>query len=155
VRRALHLGGRIALGAAAAALLAEAVLRWGVGLGDPPLARFDAQTEYELVPGRVYHRWGNRIAIDARGMRGPERADAPPPGTVRALLIGDSVVYGTHLLDQNEIIAARLAPLLEGNPRLAGCRAEALSMAVAQPARLSQADRHAWRTGGGDRGLGP
>lgn len=130
MRRALRIAVLSLCAAAAAALAAEAVLRWGVGLGDPPLAKFDPQTEYELVPGRAYTRWRNRITINADGMRGPERAGAPPAGTVRALLIGDSVVYGTHMLDDAEIIPAQLEPLLEAAPALAGCGVEALGMAV-------------------------
>lgn len=104
----------------------EAGLRWGIGLGDPPLAVLDPQLEYRLVPGQTYHRWGNEITINALGLRGPDISPSPAPGTHRILLIGDSVVYGTHHIDQSEIIAVHLEQALTTT----GCAAETVSMAV-------------------------
>jgi len=118
---------------------AEAVLRWCVGLGDPPLARLDRVTEYELIPSAHYRRWGNFIAINANGMRAPDHAPWPGPAERRVLLIGDSVVYGNHFLDQAETIAAQLTGDLATNPRLAGCTVLALPMAVSSWGPANQA----------------
>lgn len=114
----------------ALAIALEATLRFGVGLGDPPLARLDPMTEYELVPAARYRRWGNTIAVNAFGMRTRDHAAEPAWAERRLLLIGDSVVYGTHFLDQDETIATVLEDRLAGLPRLAGCTVLALPMAV-------------------------
>lgn len=121
-------GGALAL--VVVLLLAEAVLRWGVGLGDPPLARLDPQTEYELVRSAEYERWGNRVSINSLGMRAPEPPFAPMDGDRRILLIGDSVVYGGHHLDQSETIAARMVEDFAGMTGFAGCRPVVLPVAV-------------------------
>lgn len=120
----------IGLGVLAAALATEAALRFGVGLGDPPLARLDHKTEYELVPAARYRRWGNTIAINEFGLRTRNHAAEPTGAERRLLLIGDSVVYGTHFLDQNATIAAVLERRLAGSPRLVGCTLLALPMAA-------------------------
>eukprot|EP00172_Hildenbrandia_rubra_P004288 Plantae.Rhodophyta-Hildenbrandia_rubra.ctg83765.p2 GENE.Plantae.Rhodophyta-Hildenbrandia_rubra.ctg83765~~Plantae.Rhodophyta-Hildenbrandia_rubra.ctg83765.p2 ORF type:complete len:119 (-),score=6.39 Plantae.Rhodophyta-Hildenbrandia_rubra.ctg83765:4-360(-) len=102
-------------------IAAEGVLRWGVGLGDPPLARLDPVTEYELVPYATYQRWGNTISINAHGMRTDAHPDLPEEGAQHLLLIGDSVVYGGHFLQQYEIISAHLQNLLAERSRFARC----------------------------------
>lgn len=134
-RWALRLGAGVVLMLA----LAELVLRWGVGLGDPPLARLDPVTEYELIGPAEYRRWHNRISINAHGMRAPDHAPLPGPQERRILLIGDSVVYGGHFLDQSEIISARMGAVLEDVPRLAGCRVLVLPMAVSSWGPVNQA----------------
>lgn len=111
-------------------VLAEAVLRFGVGLGDPPLARLDPDTEYELVPSAQYRRWGNTVTVNQFGMRTRDHPATPAEAERRVLLIGDSVIYGTHFLDQDETIAAVLEARLAGVIRLGGCRFLALPMAV-------------------------
>lgn len=103
------LNKRWLLGGAVLVLLGvEAGLRWGVGLGEPPLARLDDQSEYELVRDASYSRWGNRIEINAAGMRAPPLSVPQPENERRILLIGDSVIYGGHFLDQPETIAYRM-----------------------------------------------
>lgn len=111
-------------------VLAEGALRFGAGLGDPPLARLDPATEYELVPSGSYRRWGNAIEINSFGMRARDHAPAPPPDERRVLLIGDSVIYGTHFLDQRETIASVAEAALAAAPRLEGCDILALPMAA-------------------------
>lgn len=101
---------------------AELVLRFGVGLGDPPLAVLDDHTEYELPGPRTYQRWHNRISINAQGMR----AEPLNAGEVRLLLLGDSVVYGGHFLDQEETIAYRMEAMLAEQ----GCAVRVLPVAV-------------------------
>jgi len=136
MRRWLLWGGTaLVLGLAAA----EAGLRWGVGLGDPPLAVLDAAVEYRLVPDASYSRWGNRIDINRHGLRGPRINDAAAPKTRRVLLIGDSIVYGTNFLDQAETISARLTARLADDPRLAGCAPQAIAMGVSSWGPVNQA----------------
>ncbi|MBF9036857.1 SGNH/GDSL hydrolase family protein, partial [Rhodobacterales bacterium HKCCE2091] len=108
--------------------LLEAGLRWGVGLGQPVLARLDPVTEYELIGPAEYRRRGNRIAINSLGMRAGEPGQGP-----RILLVGDSVVYGGTELDQSETIAARL------DAALAACGAQALPVAVSSWGPVNQA----------------
>lgn len=122
MRRRLVLG--LALVATAVGT-AELGLRFGLGLGDPPLARLDPATEYELVPSARYRRWGNAIEVNSHGMRGREPGP-PDSGERRVLLIGDSVVYGTNLLDQDETIGAQLERRLSA----AGCETLALPLAA-------------------------
>lgn len=54
-------------------------------------------------------------AIGARGLRGPQVADAPPPGTLRVALLGDSCTYGV-MVGWPQTYGARLAAAL-GRPR--------------------------------------
>lgn len=115
---------------AALVLAAEAGLRLGMGLGDPPLARLDPATEYELVPSSSYRRWGNAVVINAHGLRAPDHAPLPTPDERRVLVIGDSVIYGTHFLDQTETVAPQLEARLARLPGLAGCPILALPVAV-------------------------
>lgn len=128
-----------AVGVIAALLLAEAILRWGVALGDPPLARLDPVTEYELVRAASYRRWGNEIAINSHGMRAPEHPARPEPEARHVLVLGDSVVYGGHFLDQGDIISAQLEQGLSGMDSLQGCRLRVLPMAVSSWGPVNQA----------------
>lgn len=89
-------------------LLLEIVFRLGLGLGDPPLVIRDADVEYRLVPSTEYTRFGNRISINRFGMRARDHAKATTDDERRILLIGDSVVYGNHFLDQRDTIAQNL-----------------------------------------------
>ena len=129
----------VAIGTVVLLLAAECVLRWGVGLGDPPLARLDPSTEYELVPSATYRRWGNTISINANGMRGTEHLNVPDKDQRHVLLIGDSVVYGGHFLDQTETIYTKLGKQLSVDPHLDGCTIRVLPMAVSSWGPVNQA----------------
>jgi len=134
--------GRLATGAVAviaAVALLEAGLRFGVGLGTPPLARLDPVTEYEHVGPAVYHRWGNRIEINAQGLRMPPMRDMPDADERRVLLVGDSVIYGNHFLDQSETIAARMTAALRDDPRFADCSPIVLPVAASSWGPVNQA----------------
>ena len=111
-------------------LAAEMALRFGLGLGDPPLARLDPATEYELLPSAEYRRWGNTITVNAFGIRTRNHTALPEEDERRILLIGDSVVYGTNFLDQSETIAAVLENELATSANLADCRFLVLPMAA-------------------------
>lgn len=129
----------LAAGVALLLIVAETVLRWGIGLGDPPLARLDPVTEYELVPSATYRRWGNTISINANGMRAPDHPDVPTGDERHLLMIGDSVVYGGHFLDQSQTISAQLRQQLEDDPELSGCVFQVLPMAVSSWGPVNQA----------------
>jgi hypothetical protein len=101
--------------AVAIVVVAEAGLRLA-GLGDPPIAVLDDAIEYYPRPAATFHRFGNEISINRHGMRSPdfEKGGPAAPGW---LLLGDSVVYGNHFLDQRETLAAVLGR--EGVPTAA------------------------------------
>jgi hypothetical protein len=86
-------------------LVGETAARF-LGFGDPPLAQRDALTEYRMVPNREYRRFGNRIAINRHGMRSDDFDAARQPAATHLLLVGDSVVYGEHQVDQSQTLAA-------------------------------------------------
>lgn len=129
----------VVIGSAALFIAIECVLRWGIGFGDPPLARLDPSIEYELVPSATYRRWGNTIAINSYGMRAPEHPTLPSKRDRHLLLIGDSVIYGGHFLEQSETISAQLGQLLRIDPRLVGCTIRVLPMAVSSWGPVNQA----------------
>lgn len=118
------------------AILGELSLRYGLGLGDPPLVLRDAEIEYRLVPDKTYKQFGNLIKINRYGMRAPDH----PPQAVgqerRVLLIGDSVVYGNHFLDQAETISLQLAPRLEST---LGCKVTVMPAAASSWGPVNQA----------------
>jgi hypothetical protein len=116
-----------------AVLATEGLLRLA-GFGDPPLAVRDDALEYRLVPNRSYTRWGNRIQINSHGFRTSDHSEKIPPEEVRLLLIGDSVVYGNHFLDQEETIAARLSAALSSP----NCLVRVIPMAVSSWGPINQ-----------------
>jgi hypothetical protein len=87
----------------------ELFCRFYLGLGDPPLSRFDPQMEYVFVGPRVYHRFGNTIEYNRFGMRthdfAPIRKD---PREIRVMFCGDSVVNGGSLTDQKDLATMRI-----------------------------------------------
>jgi len=117
----------------------ELVLRLGLGLGDPPLVSLNDQTEYQLVPDRQYKRFGNRIIINRYGMRSDDIPATPRLEDRRVLLIGDSVIYGNHSLDQSETISLRLQSRLESASRLKGCDPLIMTAAVSSWGPVNQA----------------
>lgn len=94
----------------------ELGLRFGIGLGDPPLVTRDDAVEYRLQPSKDYRRFGNAISINRYGMRAPDHPPEKALNERRILLIGDSVIYGNHFIDQSDTIAARLRLELSPTP---------------------------------------
>jgi hypothetical protein len=70
-----------------------------------------AELPYRLRPGVSLTLGGIDVRVNALGLRGPEVAAAPAPGTVRLLVLGDSVVFGQGVT-QEETFPARLAARL-------------------------------------------
>ena len=129
--RALRLGALVLVGLVIAAEIGLRV----IGLGDPPLAVRDAELEYRLVPNGDYRRWGNEISINSHGFRTADHPDEVPAGETRVLLIGDSVVYGNHFLDQSETVSLRLSDLLS----TPDCTVRVIPMAVSSWGPVNQA----------------
>jgi lysophospholipase L1-like esterase len=63
---------------------------------------------YLLRPGVETTYVGVTVRIDRLGFRGPEVSAAPAPGVRRILLVGDSVVFGQGVQEE-ETVGARLA----------------------------------------------
>jgi hypothetical protein len=113
------------LAALCAAVVAEGICRWGIGLGDPPLYRADPKLEYVLRPSRTYHRFHHRIHINSYGMRADDfPAKKARPDELRILVVGDSIVFGGSAVDQSALATERLketlktqlgAPIVVGN----------------------------------------
>lgn len=74
-----------------------------LGFGQAPLVILDPEVEYYLKPNMAYKRFGNDIKINRYSMRSAdfERDNQQPFYAI----IGDSVVYGEHTLDQTETLA--------------------------------------------------
>jgi hypothetical protein len=95
-------------------ILAELGARYVLGLGNPPLTITDSETEYRFAPSRSYSRFGNAVSFNSYSMRSDEfPVSKEDPDELRVLVIGDSIVYGGALLDQEEIATERLQGMLE------------------------------------------
>lgn len=90
---------------------AELVLRYLPGLGDPPLLVIDPEIEYLAAPSRCYQRFGNSVCYNSASMRAQEPPRAGS-GAKRYLVLGDSIVNGTALIDQGQLATSRLQTAL-------------------------------------------
>lgn len=104
------------VGIVAAVVIAELVLRFGLGFGRPPLYVGDSSIGYRLAPNQRIRRLGNRIVINQYSMRADEISPLPASDHFRLLLLGDSLSNGNWWTDQSnilsELIARQLQPLL-------------------------------------------
>jgi hypothetical protein len=92
---------------------AEALARYGLGLGDPPLWLADPEIEYLPVPSREYRRFGKRIRYNAWSMRAREfPAERQDPRERRVVVVGDSVVHGSADIDHEAVGTVLLEPQL-------------------------------------------
>jgi hypothetical protein len=110
LRRRLLVCGLLLL---ALLLAGEAILRFGIGLGDPPLYVTHPQIEYLLAPDQRVRRFGHDYAVNGLGMRSPT---IPAQGE-KVLVLGDSIVNGGVQLDQSEL-ATELASAADQHHRL-------------------------------------
>jgi lysophospholipase L1-like esterase len=124
VRHLLTRLGLVVASAAVTLILVEAGLRlvpaWSRAVTRDERFAFnpyrpDGRLGFTLNPGvRVRHTdrdFSVAVAVNALGMRGPERAAAKVPGTVRILLLGDSFAFGWGV-EQDEAFGAWLERLL-------------------------------------------
>jgi hypothetical protein len=81
----------------------EAVLRFGLGLGNPVLIAPDSACGYILKPDQNVLRFFSHTHVNHYGMRSAEVASTRDPHTLRIMFVGDSVTYGTSRVDQQQI----------------------------------------------------
>lgn len=105
--RAPILIGMLLLLAVAGLFAANGFARW-LGFGDPPLIIVDPDIEYYPIPNRSYRRFGNAVVINRYGMRSDDFDRTALSKGDHYALLGDSVVYGNHHIDQSATIAATL-----------------------------------------------
>ncbi len=70
---------------------------------------------WEMLPGEAHYTYDHRVAVNALGLRGPEVAPKPP-GERRVLALGDSLVYGQGVAD-DETLPRLLERELNARPR--------------------------------------
>ncbi|MDP1627051.1 hypothetical protein [Parvibaculum sp.] len=107
------LSSRLLAGIGAAAIvgvvLLEALARWGLGLGTPPLSITDATIEYMFAPNQDVYRFGNHQIFNEFGMRSEGVPDKKPENEFRILAIGDSILNGGSLTDHEELATTLLS----------------------------------------------
>lgn len=82
----------------------ELTARFYFGLGDPPLSMADPEIEYLFKPDQDCKRFGRHIKYNHYSMRGDDFSEPKVKrGAVRILVLGDSVVNGGVLTDQDEL----------------------------------------------------
>ena len=116
---------KILLGLAITLFIAfELVARFAMGLGDPPLWILDPKIEYLARPNGEYMRFGNRVKYNAYSMRSDDFAPTKTdPREIRVMTIGDSVLNGGNLVDQDDIATEIARKALEkklGRPVVIG-----------------------------------
>lgn len=89
--RAVSHTTRLFLVLALMGIAGELFARFALDLGTPPLWVTNDRVEYMFRPNQDLHRFGNRIKINAYGMRSEE---LPLDDTDKVLVFGDSVLNG-------------------------------------------------------------
>ncbi len=101
----------------------ELFARFGLGLGSPPLSQAHSQIEYLFQPNQDVQRFGNRVLINAYGMRSQAFPVKKPEGEFRVMVFGDSVLNGGNLTDHDTLATTLLAERLaaaKGMPVVVG-----------------------------------
>jgi hypothetical protein len=110
---------RIFMGLVVGFAALEALLRFGLGLGNPILIQPDTACSYILKPNQDVMRFFVHTHINRYGMRSDEIAANHTPRTLRLLFVGDSLTYGTTQVDQKAIFTEILhhdLPAIEHRP---------------------------------------
>jgi GDSL-like Lipase/Acylhydrolase family len=89
-------------------VLLEIGLRLLLGFGNPLIYLADEKIGYLLAPSQRTRRFGNRIEINQYSMRSDQIEPKRAGGTLRVLILGDSIANGGWWTDQTEIISAML-----------------------------------------------
>lgn len=95
--------------------LGEIGLRVVFGLGHPIRYERDPACGYFTQPNQHTRRLFSRTVINRFGMRSPEFSVAKPPGSLRLMFLGDSIAFGTILVDQDQIFVERVRKDLSRN----------------------------------------
>lgn len=82
----------------------EVILRVVFGLGNPVLLQTDAHTGYRFRPNQVVFRFGKKTEYNQYSQRSEPININKPQGTLRILMVGDSVLNGGNPTDQKETI---------------------------------------------------
>jgi len=75
-----------------------------LGLGNPALLQADPNAGYIFAPNQVVYRFGNRLEYNQFSQRSEQIDSAKPKGTLRILMIGDSVLNGNNTTEQQKTI---------------------------------------------------
>jgi lysophospholipase L1-like esterase len=86
-------------------ILTEVILRVAFGLGNPVLVQADADIGYRFRPNQIVFRFGKKIEYNQYSQRSALIKINKPQGTLRILMVGDSVLNGGNLTDQKETIS--------------------------------------------------
>ncbi|MEC4984186.1 MAG: SGNH/GDSL hydrolase family protein [Oscillatoria sp. PMC 1076.18] len=100
-------------------VVAEMILRFGLGLGSPVLSQADSEMGYRFQPNQKVVRFGRRVEYNQYSQRSEPVGRFKPKDTLRILMIGDSVLNGTNYSDQSETIAELLEAKIVGSGQAA------------------------------------
>jgi len=93
----------VVAGLLVAVVACEAVLRLGLGLGNPIQIEPDPACSYILKPDQDVVRFFVHTHINHYGMRSDDLPAQRAAGALRLLFVGDSVTYGSTRVDQRDI----------------------------------------------------
>lgn len=68
---------------------------------------------WEMIPGQTHFTYTHEVRVNSLGLRGPEPSP-PQPGERRVLLVGDSLIYGQGVAE-DQTVSAHLERLAPGN----------------------------------------
>ncbi|MGK7903950.1 MAG: SGNH/GDSL hydrolase family protein [Hormoscilla sp.] len=114
---------KVAGGIIAVLAATELTLRLALGLGNPVLVQADPNSGYRFQPNQKVWRFGKTIEYNQYSQRSEPIAPQKPPGTLRILMTGDSVLNGGNPTDQPRTITE----IFEGRLSASGRGAEVLN----------------------------
>lgn len=97
----------IVLSVVALLAIGEGIARFGLGLGDPPLSEGSSDIDYIFKANQRCRRFGNRIWYNNYSMRVDFDISHAFAGR-RLFVVGDSIVNGGSLTDQDQLATALL-----------------------------------------------
>lgn len=112
-------------------VLGEIILRFGLGLGNPPLVIPDEVMGYRFRENQNLRRFGNRLVYNQYSQRSEVITPEKDPDTLRILMVGDSVLNGGNRKDQTETISELWeARIRENQPQVEILNASANSWGI-------------------------
>ncbi|MBD2437138.1 SGNH/GDSL hydrolase family protein [Nostoc sp. FACHB-110] len=93
----------------------EFALRILFGLGSPVLSQADTYTGYRFQPNQSLVRFGKRIEYNQYSQRSEPIKLQKAKGSLRILMIGDSVLNGGNPIDQKQIITEQLKAKIQAS----------------------------------------